>query len=120
MAGALSLLEGLHGGGGGGGGGGGEAHAGLLRSLRDAVQLSLLWSPAAPHSAPAAEAAAAAAAAQAAARLPPLRFVPGFEAAPPAAGTTGGLWAQLAAQGPSERADSKRRRPSGDGAPATG
>ncbi len=73
MAGALSLLEGLYG---AGSAGGPQAHAGLLSSLRDAVQLSLRWNPA-PHSAPAAAAAAAAAAAQQhqQQQLPPLRFV---------------------------------------------
>jgi hypothetical protein len=85
MAGALSLLEGLYG---ASSAGGPQAHAGLLSSLRDAVQLSLLWNPA-PHSAPAAAAAAAAAAAQQQQQqqqqqLPPLRFVAGREHSPAA------------------------------------
>ena len=125
LAGALSLLEGLYGSGGGGGGGGsggggGEAHSGLLRSFRDAVQLSLLWTPPQSHSAPAA--AAAAAAAQAA-LLPPLRFVPGGEPASPA-GSSGLPALQSPAAQPrpasGERPDSKRRRQSGEGAPANG
>jgi hypothetical protein len=78
---ALSLLDGLYG---SGSAGGPQAHAGLLSSLRDAVQLSLLWNPA-PHSAPAAAAAAAAAAvAQQQQQLPPLRYLARREHSPAA------------------------------------